>query len=272
MVIQVPEMKRSIAYVVSVAAAIGCGAPKSSSITDLPRDTVVAIPVALIGGAEGDPAYLFGDVSSVAVSPTGVLVADRLGATVRSYDLAGSYVGTIGSEGQGPGEFEFPNDLAFDSVGRLYVRDYRRISVFARRGQHEIPDSLVGTIPLTLTGPGTPWSARGRIVAGLYYRPTYFYRDGERQRYFYILHDSTGDTGDTLNVPQLSNMKHLGRASYMINADVGRNLTGVSRAPFEPEAVWDLTPRGTLVASPGDLGVVVELDQANDTLRLITFT
>jgi hypothetical protein len=108
---RLPDMKRSVACVVTVASAFGCGAPTSSSTTDLPRDTVVATLLAVIGGTEGDPAYLFGDVSSVAVIPGGVLVADHLGSTVRTYDPAGSYVGTIGSQGARPGEFDFPNDL-----------------------------------------------------------------------------------------------------------------------------------------------------------------
>jgi hypothetical protein len=266
--VQLNEMQPSAVFLILTAAAVGCGGSTSSN-TELLRDTIVAAPVALIGEAEGDAAYLFGDVSSVAVGAETILVADRLGSTVRGYDLNGRYVGTIGSQGDGPGEFEFPNDMAFDSLDRLYVRDYRRISVFERRARRALPDSLVATIPLA--GPGTPWSVRGRIVAGLYYRPTYRYRDGERQSYYYTLHDSLGPTGDTLTVPRLRNMEHLGRASYLISPDLGRNLTGVNRAPFEPTAGWDLTAHGTLVVSPGDEGVVLELSPANDTLRVVAF-
>ena len=202
-------MTQSILLSLLTLAVLGCGNGPERAGGAAAADTVVAELLARVGEVDGVPEYIFGDVSSVAVGPSGIVcVADRLGSTVRAYDLSGRFLGTIGGEGQGPGEFQFPNDLTFDAAGRLYVRDYSRISVFTQAADHAIPDSLVRTI--SLSGVSNPWSARGRIVGASYYYPNYLFRNGERLRYFYLAYDSAGATGDTVQVPPLPNLGNLG--------------------------------------------------------------
>lgn len=262
-----PRGCRGLRELIFAAAVVGCGT--GSDVTaGMPSDTVTASLVAMIGSVDGSPEDLFGDVTSIAVGPNGVVcIADRIGSTVRAWDPAGRFLGTIGSEGPGPGEFRFPNDLAFDAAGRLYVRDYTRISVFEQGPDHDIPDVLVWTVPRS--GVPSLWSARGRVVDQIYYDARYVFRNGERTAFYYEGYDSTGATGDTLRVPSVPNSQHLARASYPISDRVAPNLDGVSRAPFEPAASWDLTSRASILASTGDDDEVVEFAASGDTVRVL---
>ena len=65
----------------------------------------------------------------VAIDTAGrVEVADATGHVVQVYKLDPaakefSYVGSLGAEGRGDGQFEYPNGVATDTRGRLYVAD-----------------------------------------------------------------------------------------------------------------------------------------------------
>jgi DNA-binding beta-propeller fold protein YncE len=50
-------------------------------------------------------------------------VADALSHTVDVYDLDGKRITAFGERGFGPGQFNFPNDVALDARGRIYVTD-----------------------------------------------------------------------------------------------------------------------------------------------------
>src|SRR5690606_10861150 len=60
-----------------------------------------------VGGAEeAELEYLFGLPVSVCEGPDGsIYVADRISMDIRQFDRNGSYIRTIGSRGQAPGEF-----------------------------------------------------------------------------------------------------------------------------------------------------------------------
>lgn len=50
-------------------------------------------------------------------------VADALAHTIDIYDLKGVRLAQFGSRGFGPGQFNFPNDIALDGRGRIYISD-----------------------------------------------------------------------------------------------------------------------------------------------------
>jgi hypothetical protein len=50
-------------------------------------------------------------------------VVDALAHTIDVYDLAGRQIVAFGSHGFGPGQFNYPNDVAVDKNGRIYVSD-----------------------------------------------------------------------------------------------------------------------------------------------------
>lgn len=259
------ERTQAGALLAVMVLATACGPdaspPGSSSAS---ADTTHATRVALIGSVDGAAEYLFGDITSVAVGPTGhVYIADRQGSTVRAYSPEGRFIAIIGAEGNGPGEFQWPNDLTFDPEGRLWVRDYQRITVLAARGPDAVADSVVHTIRLPVTG--TP-SRRSWTDGTRYYYP------GGRSRdpvsYYYEVFDSLGPTGDTVRVPPVANIDYLGIVFIRIGVD-GFMLNGLNHAPFEPVGSWAVTPRGTIIASPGDRLDVVEVTPDGDTVRTI---
>jgi hypothetical protein len=84
----------------------------------------VLAPAVVIGDVEGDAAYTFGDIRSVAVDDDDrVYVGDRIGATVRVHSAQGEFIEQVAKAGQGPGEIQgWPADLTFGPAGELYVK------------------------------------------------------------------------------------------------------------------------------------------------------
>ncbi len=85
---------------------------------------------------EGAPEYLFGRVIDAALDPRGrIAVLDAVNGEVRFFDADGRFLFKVGRSGEGPGEFDYPERLAFDRQGRLYVLDgSRRIQRFRPKG------------------------------------------------------------------------------------------------------------------------------------------
>ena len=251
-----------------VTILAGCErASDSASRGTIPADTVTAEQLALIGELDGAPEYVFGDVTSVAADRRGTIyVADRFGSTVRAYNAVGHFIGTVGAEGQGPGEFNWPLDIALDPVDRLYVRDRNRLAQFGRRPDTEFADSLIRTIPL---GGSPSDSRRGKTDGSRYYVPSYFYYMFVTHRYFYLVVDSTGLTGDTVPVPSIAQPEVFGRANYPARGGrLGVPVEGINLAPFEAAPRWDITASGHVLVSPGDRYEITEWGPTGDTVRV----
>ena len=94
-------------------------------------------------GIAGDGPDTFDQPDSVAVAPNGdIFVADghtpgRRNARVVKFSRNGRFLKQWGGHGSGPGQFEVPHSLAFDSRGRLFVgdRDNNRIQIFDQDGR-----------------------------------------------------------------------------------------------------------------------------------------
>ena len=73
-----------------------------------------------------------------------LFVVDALAHTVDVYDLEGVRLTQFGARGFGPGEFNFPNDVAIDRTGRIYVsdRENNQVQVWAWP-QLVVPASVV---------------------------------------------------------------------------------------------------------------------------------
>jgi sugar lactone lactonase YvrE len=92
-------------------------------------------------GVKGNGPDTFNQPSDVVVAPNGdVFVADGHGgesnARIVKFTKDGKFIKTWGQKGTGPGEFDTPHALAFDSQGRLFVGDRgnSRIQIFDQEG------------------------------------------------------------------------------------------------------------------------------------------
>ena len=89
-------------------------------------------------GTKGTDSETFDQPSDVAVAPNGdVFVSDgHVNSRIVKFSKGGKFIKTWGKKGAGPGEFDLPHALAFDSRGRLFVGDRgnSRIQIFDQEG------------------------------------------------------------------------------------------------------------------------------------------
>jgi DNA-binding beta-propeller fold protein YncE len=90
-------------------------------------------------GAAGEGPDRFNSPTDVAVAPNGdIFVADgHVNARIVKFAPDGTFIKAWGRRGEGPGEFNVPHTLFFDSRGRLLVgdRSNRRIQIFDQEGR-----------------------------------------------------------------------------------------------------------------------------------------
>ena len=93
-------------------------------------------------GVAGEGPDTFNQPSDIAVATNGdIFVADGHGgntnARIVKFTKDGKFIKTWGKKGPGPGEFDTPHNLAFDSRGRLFVADRgnSRIQIFDQDGK-----------------------------------------------------------------------------------------------------------------------------------------
>ena len=260
-----------LAAAIPVLTALGCDGGEGVGATGgaAASDTVTAVVTATIGstGIEGTDEYIFADVQSVAADEAGLIyVADRIPPSVRVYGPGGDFIAWVGGEGEGPGEFmPAPSDILADE-GKLYVRG-QRVTVFTASAASEYPDSVVTTWRIP------PYSnsdhERARFDSGVYYYPHYTSRRDEPEHYYYMKFGPDGVTGDTVHVPALGNLAGGRTAFYMVNQGGGWLVDGLNIAPFARRAAWDMTGRGTIIASDGDAYQLQEFDQDGQVMRTI---
>lgn len=92
-----------------------------------------------IGVVDGPEERSFGRIVGIAVSASGDLwVADAQATTIRRFDASGSYLGSVGRSGEGPGEFQALAGLQRTPDGRFAAWDARlkRVSYFDSSGEY----------------------------------------------------------------------------------------------------------------------------------------
>ena len=102
--------------------------------TDGPAPAVQLVEELRVGSLTGPPHLTFGWISDIAVTRDGNLyVADSQVPAIRRFGADGSYLGDVGREGQGPGEYRRLEHLALTPDDDLVVWDHTnaRISYFS---------------------------------------------------------------------------------------------------------------------------------------------
>lgn len=145
------RMRKAISFthMLVFLVCLGCGGdggPQASEVGDRPnpRRVIQDLPQWVladsaelsIGVAQGDPEQEFGSVSAGAFGPRGVYLLDGGNHEVRVFDRTGAHVMTLGGEGEGPGEFQYPTHLVvgLDSSVFVWDRSLHRLTTFGHDG------------------------------------------------------------------------------------------------------------------------------------------
>ena len=132
-----PRPTRTSALVLAVILAAGCQSDGISSPDPFSADPwTVSGPEVRIGSVD-DPDYVFGPVVGLTPSPDGFLYSLHWGdATIRRWTLDGTPAGSVGRQGEGPGEFGRPIRMGFYGDS-LWVSDLDayRVSYFDLEGE-----------------------------------------------------------------------------------------------------------------------------------------
>ncbi len=191
-----------------------------------------------IGVAAGADEYMFGLISSVYVTKDRIYVVDSQVPAVRAYDHAGTFVGTLGRVGQGPGEYMRPRIVAADTSGRVFVLDgsLGRLNVYAPSGETleswPLQNSRCCVRPMYPLGDDAIWA------------PVYGPRDEETGEPSYGVQavGPSGLYGEVMWVPEID----YARTTYEIGSgfEVG--------VPFSPSLYWYPAPEGRMVVGASD--------------------
>jgi hypothetical protein len=258
-----------VVCIASIIITLSCGRGENRGAADA-RSAIEIEPDITIGLEDGDSAYLFGDIVSVAVDEVGrTYVGDRIGATIRIYDGGGQYIKRIARAGGGPGEiYGWPADITLGPDGRIYVRDGSRVTIFAPTAPGGVADSVAEM--WSLPGYGNLSSTRSRVGDdGTYLYPGALSLADELPRFFYLPFQNGVPTGDTLELPGYPGIAGRRRALYRLGKTDGRLVDGLSHVPFAALPAWDVTRAGTILSSSGRDDRIIETGVGGDTIRAI---
>ncbi len=111
-----------------------------------------------------DDAVIFFMPTDIAFDSQGnIYILDSGNHRIQKFSPDGKFLTTIGQQGQGPGEFQYPQSLSIDSEGYLYISDMgnRKIHVLKPGGGE------FNTIQMNEKGVGNiRWRTDGKIVMG----------------------------------------------------------------------------------------------------------
>lgn len=101
-------------------------------------DAIRLVDDLVIGTDLSNPEAVLYEPGGIVAAPDGtIFVADRGNNDIKMFDADGTYLKTLGQEGQGPGEFSFISSITI-AGDKLVIRDSRnsRMSVWTLDGEH----------------------------------------------------------------------------------------------------------------------------------------
>lgn len=124
-----------VLLVICICICVGCGGNsnpaddtahnvESSSGNEIASADRSLQIISTIGVELGDSNLVFGQIEDACITPDGnLLVLDMAKLNIKVYSPGGDYIETIGRQGSGPGEFQFPMSMASLTNGYLAVSD-----------------------------------------------------------------------------------------------------------------------------------------------------
>jgi len=176
----------------------------------------------------------FAGASDIAFDGKGdVYVCDGRANNIKMFDAQGKYVKTIGKQGQGPGDFNYPTEMEI-AGDRLYVRELynRRISVLDSEG------IFIKSVPMPMET-GTSWWRIAALPDGRFIveREKVNYGDPNAPQECFIELYSTNFE------PVKIIYQHQVRRNKYVTEPQRTNVP----IPFSPRVHWDVTPDGKIV-------------------------
>ena len=220
-----------------------------------------------IGVAEGEDAYMFGDIRGIEADNDGnVYVFDYQATDIRVFDNQGIYLKTIATKGPGPAEITEANGMVLKGDSILWVHDYRQnqIKGFSKHGK------LLDAFPPHVRSYGYIFS--GVIDDnGLYWKSSSRGNSPRQAQPDEGLLESSGEAviislnpktllQDTLSMGRFSG------ASYVAKIDRGFSFYGI---PFRSGNVSVVHPKGGFWRGINDTYEIVRLNSEGDSLFVI---
>jgi len=111
-----------------------------------------------IGRNEGDDNYIFGQIKGVCTdNQLNVYILDGLKKRVRKYDKNGNFKLSFGEEGQGPGQLDAPQAIAFYE-NKIYILDFFKLHIFSQNGEY------LSSFPINFRGIDIGFNAKGQLL------------------------------------------------------------------------------------------------------------
>lgn len=196
--------------------------------------TVRFVPVLTIDDASMPEGTFFESVIDVACDNDGnVYACDYRANNIKIFDSSGKYIKTIGSKGQGPGEFNMPFKIAV-SDDRLIVWDMMnsRLCAFTPDGEfiNSVAISMLGAKPKKMRS-----LPNGDVVIEL---EKIYYRELDKPQDRLIeIYSPDLKSKMTMYTQQILRRKY---------RRIEGRRTGIIQ-PFSPDVYWDVTPEGKII-------------------------
>ena len=126
-------MHRSLLYLLCFSPCVACSNSDSPRSTNSVLQVEFAESLRLGNEAAGDT-ILFGSIDQLAVTSRGdIIVTTVRPATIQAFDAEGDFLGTIGAEGEGPGEYRYVSHAVVGPADSVHVFEYlfNRILIYS---------------------------------------------------------------------------------------------------------------------------------------------
>ena len=212
------------------------------------REGATLLEEAAIGVEAGDDPYMLGQVTGIAAHGDRIYVADAQVPAIRAYDASGTFVGNVGQEGGGPGEYRYPAGVVADANGRIHSLDFMtgRVLVYSSAGE---PEATTMPLPCCRSESGLLLVSRDGdvFIIGYWRRADVEAGDeaGEALIRGLLRFGLDGSRGEIIEQPDLPSTP-----VRMVASD-GR-LVRDEPAPFHPQPVYAYAPTGEMLAGFSD--------------------
>lgn len=133
-----------ILFISCLGIALHSGCADSQWIEPFPNRLTITV-LDSIGIETGDSCYVLGSIVDAEVSPSGsILLLDQSACCIRKFSSEGTYLANLSRQGNGPGEFLFPQEMALHPDGRIIVTDMWKHSLIVIDDNGESFSELAG--------------------------------------------------------------------------------------------------------------------------------